>query len=49
MSIDFAPEHVTDAEGSPNAASVVKLGAHIGARIDGVRLGGDLDPADRRR
>ncbi|MGV9863741.1 TauD/TfdA dioxygenase family protein [Rhodococcus koreensis] len=45
MSIDFAPEHVTDAEGSPNAASVVKLGAHIGARIDGVRLGGHLDPA----
>ncbi|PQP23781.1 TauD/TfdA dioxygenase family protein [Rhodococcus opacus] len=45
MSIDFAPEHVTDAEGSPNAASVVKLGAHIGARIDGVRLGGNLDPA----
>ncbi|MER7012704.1 TauD/TfdA family dioxygenase [Saccharopolyspora sp. NPDC000359] len=24
---------------------VVKLGAHIGARIDGVRLGGDLDAA----
>ncbi|WP_269436205.1 TauD/TfdA dioxygenase family protein [Mycolicibacterium baixiangningiae] len=24
---------------------VVKLGAHIGARIDGVRLGGGLDPA----
>ncbi|UOT02733.1 TauD/TfdA family dioxygenase [Rhodococcus opacus] len=45
MSIDFAPEHVTDAEGSQNAASVVKLGAHIGARIDGVRLGGNLDPA----
>ena len=22
---------------------VVKLGAHIGARIDGVRLAGDLD------
>ncbi|MDV7085371.1 TauD/TfdA family dioxygenase [Rhodococcus sp. IEGM 248] len=45
MSIDFAPEHVTDAEGSQNAASVVQLGAHIGARIDGVRLGGNLDPA----
>ncbi|MFD9665976.1 TauD/TfdA dioxygenase family protein [Rhodococcus sp. NPDC059968] len=45
MSIDFAPEHVTDAEGSQNAPSVVKLGAHIGARIDGVRLGGNLDPA----
>ena len=45
MSIDFAPEHVTDAEGSQNAASVVKLGAHIGARIDGVQLGGQLDPA----
>lgn len=25
-----------------NAVQVVKLGAHIGARIDGVRLGGDL-------
>ncbi|OFJ55430.1 TauD/TfdA dioxygenase family protein [Mycolicibacterium grossiae] len=25
--------------------SVVKLGAHIGARIDGVRISGDLDPA----
>ncbi|MEH3128595.1 MAG: TauD/TfdA family dioxygenase [Mycolicibacterium neoaurum] len=24
---------------------VVKLGAHIGARVDGVRLAGDLDPA----
>ncbi|WP_278262451.1 TauD/TfdA family dioxygenase [Nocardia sp. AG03] len=27
------------------AVRVVKLGAHIGARIDGVRLGGELDPA----
>ncbi|MFD4368642.1 TauD/TfdA dioxygenase family protein [Rhodococcus sp. NPDC058521] len=40
MSIDFAPE----VKAAPTA-SVVKLGAHIGARIDGVRLGGDLDPA----
>ncbi|TQF68567.1 TauD/TfdA family dioxygenase [Rhodococcus spelaei] len=39
MSIDFA--HPTTATG----ASVVKLGAHIGARIDGVALGGGLDPA----
>ncbi|RZL75974.1 MAG: TauD/TfdA family dioxygenase [Rhodococcus sp. (in: high G+C Gram-positive bacteria)] len=45
MSIDFAPEQVTDADASTPAASVVKLGAHIGARIDGVRLGGHLDPA----
>ncbi|MBC2639440.1 MULTISPECIES: TauD/TfdA family dioxygenase [unclassified Rhodococcus (in: high G+C Gram-positive bacteria)] len=45
MSIDFAPESVTEADASPSAASVVKLGAHIGARIDGVRLGGHLDPA----
>lgn len=30
---------------SPTTPSVVKLGAHIGARIDGIRLGGDLDPA----
>jgi taurine dioxygenase len=45
MSIDFAPESVTEDDASPSAASVVKLGAHIGARIDGVRLGGDLDPA----
>jgi taurine dioxygenase len=28
---------------SPDLPVVVKLGAHIGARIDGVRLGGDLD------
>ncbi|SOX56703.1 TauD/TfdA family dioxygenase [Mycobacterium ahvazicum] len=26
------------------ALTVTKLGTHIGARIDGVRLGGDLDP-----
>ncbi|EUA06712.1 taurine catabolism dioxygenase TauD, TfdA family protein [Mycobacterium xenopi 4042] len=25
--------------------TVTKLGSRIGARIDGVRLGGDLDPA----
>ncbi|MFC7675911.1 TauD/TfdA dioxygenase family protein [Mycolicibacterium sp. GCM10028919] len=30
---------------SPDLPAVVKLGAHIGARIDGVRLGGDLDAA----
>lgn len=28
-----------------NFPVVVKLGANIGARVDGVRLGGDLDPA----
>ncbi|PEG36135.1 taurine catabolism dioxygenase [Mycolicibacterium agri] len=27
------------------AVQVIKLGAHIGARIDGVRLGPDVDPA----
>ena len=32
-----------------NSPVIVKLGANIGARIDGVRLGGDLDPSDRRR
>ena len=42
MSIDFATD--TD-NASAATASVVKLGAKIGARIDGVRLGGDLDPA----
>lgn len=42
MSIDFAPS--SDAVRT-STASVVKLGANIGARIDGVRLGGDLDPA----
>lgn len=35
MSVDYAPE----------TATVVKLGSRIGARIDGVRLGGDLDAA----
>ncbi|GAA4486826.1 TauD/TfdA family dioxygenase [Rhodococcus olei] len=40
MSIDFAtpPNETT-------APAVVRLGAHIGARVDGVALGGDLDPA----
>ncbi|KAA0022330.1 TauD/TfdA dioxygenase family protein [Antrihabitans cavernicola] len=42
MSIDFAPSSQTV---PARTASVVKLGANIGARIDGVRLGGDLDPA----
>ncbi|WP_068159095.1 TauD/TfdA dioxygenase family protein [Rhodococcus phenolicus] len=41
MSVDFA----TSAAPSPTTATVAKLGAHLGARIDGVRLGGDLDPA----
>ncbi|MEV6559451.1 TauD/TfdA family dioxygenase [Nocardia sp. NPDC051756] len=36
MSVDYLPETDT-------AVRVVKLGAHIGARIDGVRLGADLD------
>lgn len=31
--------------GSAADVSVVKLGAHIGARVDGVRLSGDLDGA----
>ncbi|MFE3291330.1 TauD/TfdA dioxygenase family protein [Rhodococcus sp. NPDC059234] len=39
MSIDFASQTTA------TRASVVKLGAHIGARVDGVALGGDLDPA----
>ena len=30
---------------APNSLDVVKLGANIGARIEGVRLGGDLGPA----
>ncbi len=34
MSVDYAADTAT--------AQVVRLGAHIGARIDGVRLGGDL-------
>ncbi|MFZ2178786.1 MAG: TauD/TfdA family dioxygenase [Rhodococcus sp. (in: high G+C Gram-positive bacteria)] len=42
MSVDFAPHTTHDAH---IPTDVVKLGAHIGARIDGVRLGGDLDPA----
>ncbi|QGF23432.1 TauD/TfdA dioxygenase family protein [Raineyella fluvialis] len=29
----------------PSSPAVVKLGEHLGARIDGVRLGGDLDPS----
>ena len=28
-----------------NAVTVTKLGSRIGAQVDGVRLGGDLDPA----
>ncbi|MFF2084531.1 TauD/TfdA dioxygenase family protein [Nocardia sp. NPDC058176] len=34
---------VDDAAVPGTAVRVVKLGAHIGARIEGVRLGGDLD------
>ena len=30
----------------PNSPVIVKLGAHIGARVDGVRLGGELSTAD---
>ncbi len=40
MSIDFASKPSATA-----APTVTKLGAHIGARIDGITLGGDLDPA----
>ncbi|CRK52492.1 putative enzyme [Rhodococcus sp. RD6.2] len=40
MSIDFASNPSATA-----APAVTKLGAHIGARIDGITLGGDLDPA----
>ncbi|WP_336082697.1 TauD/TfdA dioxygenase family protein [Nocardia sp. SSK8] len=36
---------VDDSTVPGTAARVVRLGAHLGARIDGVRLGGDLDPA----
>ncbi|MFD6157023.1 TauD/TfdA dioxygenase family protein [Nocardia sp. NPDC060256] len=36
MSVDYPTETGT-------AVQVVKLGAHIGARIEGIRLGGDLD------
>ncbi|EOM77237.1 TauD/TfdA family dioxygenase [Rhodococcus rhodnii] len=41
MTVAFAP---TSAPESHDAPSATKLGAHIGARIDGVRLGGDLPP-----
>ena len=34
-----------EAPAGDTAIQVVRLGAHIGARIDGVRLGGDLDRA----
>lgn len=44
MSIDFAPA-ATSADAEPGAPAVVRLGAHIGARIDNVALGSDLDPA----
>ena len=40
MSVDTAAEHRTD-------ISVTKIGGNIGARIDGVWLGGDLDAGDR--
>jgi alpha-ketoglutarate-dependent taurine dioxygenase len=36
---------VDDTAGSRTGVQVVKLGAHIGARIEGVRLGGELAPA----
>ncbi|MBY8856741.1 TauD/TfdA family dioxygenase [Nocardia sp. CA2R105] len=36
---------VDDTAGSRTGVQVVKLGAHIGARIEGVRLGGELGPA----
>ncbi len=42
MSIDFVQD--TETSTAPTA-SVVRLGGHIGARIDGVRLGANLDPA----
>ncbi|WP_040822861.1 TauD/TfdA dioxygenase family protein [Nocardia jiangxiensis] len=35
---------VDDTAGSRTGVQVVKLGAHIGARIEGVRLGGELAP-----
>jgi taurine dioxygenase len=38
MSVDHAVH-------APTTVQVVKLGKHIGARLDGVRLGGDLDAA----
>ncbi|QUH03225.1 TauD/TfdA family dioxygenase [Saccharopolyspora erythraea] len=36
-------EHASDTTRTESGVRVVKLGAHIGARVDGVRLGGDLD------
>lgn len=46
MSTPFATATGSSAAiGSQTRAAVVKLGAHIGARIDGIRLSGDLDPA----
>ncbi|NMN97982.1 TauD/TfdA dioxygenase family protein [Antrihabitans stalactiti] len=41
MSIDLALDTETSSAPTP---SITRLGAHIGAQIDGVRLGGDLDP-----
>lgn len=41
MSIGFAGDTPTTAR----LGSVTKLGSHIGARVDGVRLGSSLDPA----
>jgi alpha-ketoglutarate-dependent taurine dioxygenase len=41
MSVDLAPARERSA--APAPISVVKLGSKIGARIDGVRLGGGLD------
>ncbi|MBF6340906.1 TauD/TfdA family dioxygenase [Nocardia abscessus] len=38
----MSADHIAD---SAIAVRVVKLGTHIGAQIDGVRLGGDLDTA----
>ena len=35
---------ITSAEPSPAKLTVTKLGSRIGARIDGVRLSGDLEP-----
>ncbi|MFC4605195.1 TauD/TfdA dioxygenase family protein [Rhodococcus kronopolitis] len=43
MSIDFASAPV--AATAATTPAVVRLGSHIGARIDGVALGGDLAPA----
>lgn len=44
MSIDFATDRA-DATVTAAAPAVVRLGSHIGARIDGVTLGAELDPA----